>query len=175
MSQVFEKFLENSLAEASALEKQSDVLELVPLPPLPPSTYLCKFAVPYLRRQADGTIALAEGPVIAAVHFPEDYLRSVDHWLYLKVATLLTPDFIHPNVRGGTVCLGADFAPGTPIKGLLWELYDIVTYQNFSLVEHNALNAEACRLLRARQELVKSLRPVPFLRRKRRFKIIVRD
>jgi hypothetical protein len=76
-------------------------------------------------------------------------------------------------VRGGVVCLGSAFAPGTPITALLWELYDICSYQNVTLDERNAMNPEACRLLREHPELLARLKPAPFLRRQHRMQIKV--
>ncbi len=175
MDRVLYAFLENSHTEATALAEQSDILQLTPLPPLPPSVYLCEFAVPYLHRLPSGLVEIAPGPVQMVINFPEDYLRSTDPRLYLRVASLLTPDVTHPNLWGTAVCLGSEFAPGTPITVLLWELYDIVSYQNVTLDERNALNPEACRLLREHEGLLAQLTPKPFLRRAHKLQITVRE
>ena len=98
MDRVLYAFLENSHTEATALAEQSDILQLTPLPPLPPSVYLCEFVVPYLRRLPSGLVEIAPGPVQMVINFPEDYLRSTDPRLYLRVASLLTPDVTHPNL-----------------------------------------------------------------------------
>ena len=58
---------------------------------------------------------------------------------------------------------------------LLWELYDIVSYQNVTLDERNALNPEACRLLREHEGLLAQLTPKPFLRRAHKLQITVRE
>jgi hypothetical protein len=175
MDPILSAFLENTLREAGDIAEKSDVLNLVPLPPLPPSAYLCEFAVPYLRRLASGLVEVAPGPVQIVINFPDDYLRSTDPRLFLKVASVLTPDLIHPNLYGTAVCLGSAFAPGTPITALLWELFDIVSYQNVTLDERNALNPEACRLLRAHRRLLAQLHPQPFLRRTHMLQITVRE
>lgn len=178
MNPVFEAFLRNTFDEATALAEKSDVLRIAPIPPFPPSGYLCEFDVSYLRKRADGVVELKTAPAVAGLLFPEDYLHSTDPRLYLRVAQVVEPwDIVHPNVRGGVVCLGSAFAPGTPITALLWELYEIVSYQNLTLDEGNALNPEACRLLRGRPELLEELlaqsKPKPFLRRRREMRIKV--
>ncbi len=163
--QVFLAFLHNTLIQALALAEVSEILHIFPLPPLPPSRYLCVFQLPYLRRLPSGVVDVAAGPVQAGVSFPEDYLYAADPHLYLKVASMLTQDFVHPNVRGSAICLGAAFAPGTPIRALIWELYDILAYRNVTLDERNALNPEACRLLRAHPNLLDRLEVRPLRRR----------
>jgi hypothetical protein len=172
---VFYSFLENTYTEATALVQKSDVLKLFPIPPLPPAAYLCEFTLSYLRRLPSGVVEVASGPILAGVRFPEDYLRSTDHHLYLKVASILTFDFTHPNVNGSMVCLGSQFAGGSPITALLFELYDIVSYQNVTLDEGNALNPEACRLLREHRELLDGMERKPFMRRKTKLQVKVSE
>ena len=171
---IFRAFLENTSKEAAEIATKSDVLNITPLPPLPPSSYLCEFSLEYIRRLPTGRVEIASGPVLAAVHFPEDYLRSIDPHLYVKVVSVLTTDLTHPNLRGTAACLGSGFAPGTPITMLLWELYDIISYQNVGLDERNALNPEGCRLLRQHPHLLDKLSsPLPFMRRERKIQIKV--
>lgn len=157
MDPVFHKFLEQAQTDALELAGKSALLDVIPVPPFPPSTYLCQFKLPYLRRRPDATVDIAPGPVTVGLHFPGDYLRSTDAHLYLKVAAMLSADFVHPNVYGVAMCLGAGFAPGTPMAALLWECYEIVAYQNMTLDERNALNPEACRLLRANRSILTQL------------------
>lgn len=165
---VFSSFLEHTFGEAKALAAGSDVLTIIPVLPWPPATYCCVFAVRYLRRPPSGIVEVAPGPVEVGLHFPQDYLRSSDPRLGLKVAAMLTEDFFHPNVRDSAICLGSAFAPGTPIRWLLWELHEVVAYRNVGLDERNALNPEACRLLRQRPEILAGLGPFRPLRRRAR-------
>jgi hypothetical protein len=146
------------------LADESDVLRVLPCPPLPPAAYVCEFRVRYLRRAPSGLVEVAPGPVLAGLRFPEDYLRAADAHLYLKVASVLTPDLVHPNVLGPVVCLGSAFAPGTPVRVLLWELYEILAYRNLTLDERNALNPEACRLLREHAHFLNQLEAPPLRR-----------
>jgi hypothetical protein len=89
---VYTTFLENTLTQALALADESDILQVLPLPPLPPSRYLCQFKLPFLRRVPSGEVVVAGGPVLAGLHFPEDYLHSAEPPLHLKVAAVLTTD-----------------------------------------------------------------------------------
>jgi hypothetical protein len=174
MDRIFRTFLENTAAEAAEIQARSDVVLINPLPPAPPSRYCCVFDLPYLCRRTDGTVDLHEAPVMCGIHLPDDYLRSTDPRLFLKVAAVLNLDFLHPNVLSGCVCLGAAFAPGTPITALVWELFDIVSYRNCTIEERNALDPEACRLVREYPSLLANL-PRRSLFRKSRVRVAVRS
>ena len=175
MDRVRLRFLEGAASEARQLSEASEVLTITPFPPYPAATYVCEFRVPHLCRTDSGRVEVSEGPVICGIHFPEDYLRSVDPKLPLKVASLLRPkNFIHPNVGMGSICLGYRFAPGTRMRLLLHELHEIVSYQNYSLDETNAMDAEACRLLRAHPKLLEALEPRPLLPQRHRARTEIR-
>lgn len=166
---VFKRFLESNQKAALALSAVSEVLNVVPMPPFPAMTYLAEFRVRHLRRMDSGRVEVADGPVVAKLQFPADYLCSTDPQLPMKVVSILSPpNFVHPNVAFGSVCLGYRFAPGTRLELLLRELYEIVSYQNYTLDESNAMDAEACRLLRAHPELLDELQPKPLVPRRRR-------
>jgi len=109
-----------------------------------------------------GQIQLIKATVNFYIHFPMDYLRSVDPYLYLRVVTVLHPDFFHPNIRipQGWVCLGHNFQPGTPLADLIYHLYEIVTYQNTTVDERDAYNTEACRYLRLHKTMKISAPPL---------------
>lgn len=172
MDRVQLRFLESAAKEARGLSAVSEVLTVTPLPPLPPAIYLCEFRVPHLRRADSGRVDVCDGIVVCGIHFPDNYVRSVDPSLPMRVAALIRPrNFVHPNVSRGSICLGYRFAPGTRMRLLLHELYEIVSYQNYTLDESNAMNAEACRLLRAHPELLERLEPPPLVPRRRRARV----
>jgi hypothetical protein len=173
MDHVFRSFLENTAADAAALQQKSDVVALTPVPPLPPSKYECTLRVPYLRRLPTGTVDIDPGPVRCTISFPEDYLRSTDPRSFAKVASISSPGFTHPNVLLGNVCLGSRFAPGTPIEALLWELFEIVTYRNCTL--DHSLNQEACRLIREYPSLLAGLGRPSLFRPDRSIRVSVRS
>lgn len=175
MDHVFETFLENTAADAFELQDRSDVMTLTPLPPFPASRYSCTFQIPYLHRLQSGIVAVHPGPVHCYISFPEDYLRSADDRLFMKVACVLDPAFLHPNVLAGAICLGSAFAPGTPIGALVWELFDIATYRNCTVDERNALNPEACRLVREYPGLLQQLEKPSLFRSSRSIQVSVRS
>lgn len=174
MDHIFQAFLKHTAEDTAELQRKTDVVILEPLPPFPPSRYRCTFLVPYLRRLPSGTVDIDVGPVLCEISFPEDYLRSTDPKLFMKIASILNPDFLHPNVLLGSVCLGSAFAPGTPIHALIGELFDIVTYRNCTVDEHDALNPEVCRLVREHRSLVDKLGRRSLYRSDRRIQIAVR-
>ena len=155
MDQIFLAFLENTAADAAELQQKSDLLTLRGIPPMPASKYECCFRVPYLRRMPTGIVVMDPGPVHFTITFPNNYLRSTDPSLGMRVAFIASPGFLHPNVLSGAVCLGGQFAPGTPIEALAWELFEIVTYRNCTL--DHALNQEACRLIREYPSLLEAM------------------
>ena len=178
MDDIFRSFLDDSYTKTAELAAESDILRVIPHPLThPPTLYLLVFEpMEYLRDTTSGVVEVAKGVLPVEVRFPLDYLRSTDPVLYLKIATLVDPvtfalphpDFFHPNhdPLTGALCLGANFRPGTPLNALIWHLYDILTYANFSVHEHNALNPAACRYWREHPEEVSRLRITPLRRRR---------
>jgi hypothetical protein len=173
MDRIFLAFLENTAADAAELQQKSDLLTLRPVPPLPPSRYACRFRVPYLRRLPTGTVEIDPGPVDCTISFPPNYLRSTDRSLGVRVASIASPGFVHPNVLHGAVCLGQQFAPGTPIQALVWELFEIVTYRNCTL--DHGLNPEACRLIREYPSLLERMGRPSLFRSDRSIRVSVRS
>jgi hypothetical protein len=173
MDRVFLSFLENTAADAIELQQKSDLIALRPVPPMPPSRYTCSFRVPYLRRLPTGIVEIDPGPVQCTIIFPDSYLRSTDSTLAVKVASIASPGFLHPNVLHGMVCLGRQFSPGTPIEALVWELFEIVTYRNCTL--DHALNQEACRLIREYPSLLEHIGRPSLFRSNRSIRVSVRS
>jgi hypothetical protein len=172
MDQIFLAFLENTAADAAELQQKSDLLTLRGIPPMPASKYECSFRVPYLRRLPTGIVVMDPGPVQCTISFPNNYLHSADSGLPVRVASIESPGFLHPNVLYGAVCLGRQFAPGTPIEALVWELFEIVTYRNCAL--DHALNQEACRLIREYPSLLEAMGRPSLFRSDRSIRISVK-
>ena len=78
---------------------------------------------------------------LVGIHLPDAYLRRFDT---ARVLTWCEPfEVWHPSIRPPFVCVGR-MQPGTPLVDLLYQLYEIITYHNVEMREHNALNHEAC-------------------------------
>jgi ubiquitin-protein ligase len=144
---IYKRFMERQLAEGMALAESSDILSLHIPPMAPPhivAEYLCKGLV----RDAAGEIR--EGnKFLVGVWFPEDYLRRADPF---EMVRLFTPGVWHPNVSNDLplICIGR-LAPGTTLVDILYQIYDILTYQKYNPREDDALNKPACAWARANQ------------------------
>ncbi|MGE0553221.1 MAG: hypothetical protein AB7R55_07305 [Gemmatimonadales bacterium] len=139
---MFDAFLRAQLEAGLALADASDLLDLTPLPDDPPSRFVARFQAAGLALDETGLIQRAELFEVG-IWFPPDYLRRAEPW---QVLTWLGPARVfHPNisVRGPWICPGV-LHPGTPLVDLLYQCYEIITYQKVTTVEHDALNPAAC-------------------------------
>jgi hypothetical protein len=168
MNGVYESFLQSSLIDAMELAEQSDGrMQVFPQAPLPPSRYGIAFKVPFLRQLPSGMVdVVTTEPLLVGLSFPEWYLRSADPHLLLSIISVITPRVLHPNVRGSLVCMGDRLVPGTPLRLLLFSLYEVIGYRNLGLDERNALAPDACRFLRAHPDLLARLMAPPLRSRR---------
>ena len=142
---VYERFLKRQLSEGLALASQSDLFELFPQDL---DRYVAVFHCKGLVRGADGVVSEAS-EFHTGIWFPSDYCRHVDPY---TVLTWIFPFSIwHPNVRVPLVCAGR-IAPSTGLCDLIFQLYEIITYQNFAT--HDALNGAAAQWARNNQHLL---------------------
>ncbi len=146
---VFRAFLERQAEEGRALARASDILELECLPTGQHfiASYYCRGFV----RGRDGVVR--EGEFFqAGLFFGADYLRTARPF---ETLTLLSPfDVYHPNMAYGAplICVGK-IAPGMAIVDLLYQVYEIFSWQRLTAREDDALNKEACRWARDNQAL----------------------
>jgi hypothetical protein len=170
MDSVYSGFLCTSFEQAKQLEVDSDIFKILDHQGDPPSRFLLQFeGIEYLNQNLEtSAVAVVKQPLLVDVHFPRDYLRSTDPQLYLKMVTLLHPEFFHPNVSlpFGYICLGHDFLPGTVLSDLAFHIHEIITYQNMTVDERDAFNPSACRYLRQYPEVLDNLRRPPLRRRR---------
>jgi len=162
---VFNSFLETAAADAAELNRESDILALVPRSAgsTPPRLYDGILRdVEHLERVADGTVAVSTSLVGFTIEFPPDYCRSTDPRLQFRVARVHSP-LLHPNCKGGILCLGSDFRPGTRLRGLVQEVYEVVCGRNFAA--QDALDRWAAEYYLAHLDQVRGLRTRPLLRR----------
>jgi len=136
-------FLSKQVEEASALKRESDILDIVPLHGDPPDTYLAIFGCRGLIQTGPGEPEIADRFVVG-IRFPEDYLRRVEP---RDIVTLVHPlgTAFFPNVLGPMICIGR-IVPGTSLVDILYQLHAILTFTKFSLVDYlNPVAAEWAR------------------------------
>ena len=146
---VLEAFLARQYQEAMALASASDLLELHPLDGMPPSRYIARFNCRGLIRSPNGSVTESDHFEVG-IWFPSDYLRRAVPW---EVLTWLGPRHVfHPNIsnRMPLICVGR-LAPGTWLVDILFQCFEIITYQKVTMREDDALNPGACAWAREHQ------------------------
>lgn len=139
---ILEGFLSRQREEGLALARASDLLELLPFGPPALHAWVARFRCKGLVRKAGGSIGEADYFEIG-IRFPDDYLRRAEP---AEVLTWLGPPHIfHPNIAEGSpfICIGR-LAPGTPLVDLLYRCFDVITFNNVTMREDDALNRDAC-------------------------------
>jgi ubiquitin-protein ligase len=144
---IYENFLEQQREEGMVLSRSSDLLDLHIAPAAPPH-FVAEFRCTGLRRNGSGDIQEANEFAVG-IWFPSDYLRRADTFEMLRV---FTSGLWHPNVSAELplICVGR-LAPGTPLVDILYQIYDMLTYQKFNPRENDALNKAACAWARQNQ------------------------
>jgi ubiquitin-protein ligase len=146
---IYQRFLERQRVEGMALAEASDVLSLH-IPPMAPPHFVAEFLCKGLIRDSAGEIKEASRFQVG-VWFPADYLRRADPF---EMVRLFTPGVWHPNVSQDLplICTGR-ISPGTPLVDILFQIYDILTYQKYNPREDDSLNRAACSWARENQNL----------------------
>jgi ubiquitin-protein ligase len=137
VDEILKSFLKTQHEEGLQLAAESDLLELMPVDA---QRYLAIFSCKGLIRDAKGDIHEHDRFEIG-IRFPDDYLRRANPAVIL---TWLAPDEIyHPNIEAPYICLGS-MMPGTPLVELLHRCFEIITFENVTMREDDALNRDAC-------------------------------
>lgn len=148
---ILDTFLSRQLEEGLALAAESDVLHLLPFRPREPADrYLVAFDCKGLVQEAPGRIVEANHFEVG-VWFPSDYLRTADPF---RVLTWLGPRNIwHPNIAADApvICVGR-LAPGTSLVDLIYQVFEIITWNKVTMREDDALNKAACQWARSNRE-----------------------
>jgi hypothetical protein len=144
---ILASFLARQYEEITELAAHSDVVEILQHGPVPPDHYILRFHCRGLIKTRAG-VAEADWFDVG-LRFPEDYLRRVS--VPEIVTWLWPPNTYHPNVLPPYVCLGR-VRPGTALRDLVYQLYEIITYHKVVMREDDALNHEACAWARQHQE-----------------------
>lgn len=144
---IFESFLRNQMREAQQLQAESDRVRLLPVPVSgnPPDRYLVHLKCNGLRRLPNGEILVADEHTVG-IWFSPDYLRRINP--SEVVAYLGPPDAFHPNILPPALCLG-HLRPGMGLVELIFQVWQVITWQNVTLREDDALNRVACAWARA--------------------------
>lgn len=146
---VLESFLIHQRQEGMALAAASDLLGLQPIGDAVPARYIAEFSCRGLAREPGGRI-VESNRFTVGIWFPSDYLRRADTF---TVLTLLGPRSCwHPNISARTPHICAGFlTPGTALVDILYQCFEIFTWNKVTMDEINALNAAACGWARRNQ------------------------
>jgi hypothetical protein len=147
---IMRNFLGRQREEALALSVASDLVTIAPLERPeggPADRFFVRFACRGLVRTPDGLIVEAADFAVG-IWFPENYLRTADPF---RVLTWLGPRQVwHPNIsdRAPAICVGR-LAPGTSLVDLVYQCWEIITWNKVTMREDDALNLEACQWARS--------------------------
>jgi hypothetical protein len=148
---ILDTFLQRQHDEALALAAESDIVHVVPLPRrVPPDRYLVAFDCTGLVQAGPGRIVEADHFEVG-VWFPSDYLRTADPF---RVVTWLGPRHVwHPNIAADApaICVGR-LVPGTSLVDLIYQVFEIITWNKVTMREDDALNRAACQWARSHRE-----------------------
>ena len=146
---VLNAFLDRQQDEGATLARESDLLDLLPLDGSPARRYAAAFHCRGLVRDPDGEVREADHFEIG-IWFPPDYLRRAEPF---QVHTWFGPRHVfHPNISATApfICIGR-LTPGTSLVDILYQCYEVITYQKVTMREDDALNKEACAWARRNQ------------------------
>lgn len=148
MDKIFEAFLRRQQEQGEALAKDSDRFRLHIGPGAPPQSYIVVFHCQGLVRSAQSEVTVAEEFAVG-INFPSDYLRRADA---AQVLTWLAPaEIFHPNIRAPFICVGR-LAPGTALVDIIYQVFEIITWNKVTMREDDALNHDACVWARNNQQ-----------------------
>jgi len=139
---IFESFLKRQYEEGRALADSSDLLELYPLAGDPPNRYVVAFHCKGLVKPPGGEVVESDYFEVG-IWFPSDYLRRAEPF---QVLTWLGPsDVFHPNIsnKAPFICVGR-LKPNTSLTDIIYQCFEIITYNKVTMREDDALNCDAC-------------------------------
>jgi hypothetical protein len=146
---VFEAFVGRQRDEGLALAASSDLLDLVPVNSQG-TRFVAAFGCTGLIERSPGEVGEADHFEVG-IWFPSDYLRHADPF---RVLTWLGPrEVFHPNIApdAPAICVGR-VAPGTGLVELLYQVFEVITWNRVTMREDDALNRAACQWARAHRD-----------------------
>jgi hypothetical protein len=136
---ILESFLTKTYEQATALAAESDLFSIVPVGPKPYQRFIIRYRCKGLVREGDDVREANYFEV--GIHMPNDYLRRADP---ARVITWFGPREVwHPNILARYVCAGRVY-PATSLTDLIYQVYEIVSWQKVTMNEFDALNIDAC-------------------------------
>lgn len=137
MDAILNLFLKSQRAEGMQLAAESDLLELSAIDD---QRYVASYSCKGLVRDATGEVHEHDRFGVG-IRFPDDYLRSANPG---EILTWLGPKEIwHPNIAAPFICLGT-IVPGTSLVELLHRCFEVISFENVTMREDDALNQPAC-------------------------------
>ena len=135
---ILTSFLDQQETEAMELDRNSDVVNIAPVGPVPRQRYIVEYNCKGLVKTKQG---IAEANRFAVgIYFPLDYWHRV---YPPEVITLLHPRNVwHSNVKKSLICPGK-LVPGTSLLEVITQIYSILTFANITIREDDALQPEA--------------------------------
>ena len=146
---VLDAFLARQMDEGLALARESDLVSLAPLGARA-DRYVVELRCTGLVEEGLGRVVEADRFHLG-IHFPSSYLRHADPF---RVLTWLGPRTIwHPNISASApvICVGR-LAPGTGLVDILYQVFEIVTWNKVTMREDDALNRAACQWARGHRD-----------------------
>ena len=138
---VYTTFLAQQHDAAMALAEESDILDLVPHSGHPVARYVALFRCRGFALDRTGKVTEAERFAIG-ITFPPDYLEIARQE---EILTVLSPDRTwHPNVSAKAPFMCANVRAGTELVSLLYQIWEILTWNRVTMREDDALNSAAC-------------------------------
>lgn len=144
---VYENFIARQIEEGLELAAASDLLKLdVQL--MSPLHAVAEFRCTGLVCDPRGDIR-EQSLFHVGIRVPSDYLRRAVPFEMLR---MFTPGVWHPNVslEGPYICIGR-LTPGTSLVDILYQCFDVISYQKYNPREDDSLNKKACAWARANQ------------------------
>lgn len=142
---ILRAFCQRQAEDGLALARDSDILKLDCL--ASGQHFIAHYACRGLVKGADDVVREADSFHVG-IFFSANYLRAVNPY---ETLTLLDPlNTYHPNIAYGApfICAGR-ITPGMSLVDLLFQTFEILSFQRLTPREDDALNKEACRWARA--------------------------
>ena len=134
-------FLRRQHEDAGALVRESDFVEIA-AHKMCSDRFLVRFTCRGLVKASNNSIVEASA-FLVGITFPANYLRAAEPQ---RVVTWVGPSNVwHPNIAGEAqlICVGR-VTPGTGLVDLIYQCWEIITWNKVTMREEDALNPSAC-------------------------------